>query len=159
VQGAAAHFAVGVLADEGGDDVYRAGMNMAQGAGHDFSVGFLLDRAGNDRYEAPNLSLGGGNANGMGFFWDRSGDDTYVVRPSTTLGRGSIEASGRNSVRERNLTLGLFLDTGGKDTYPADIKAAGNDRPWTMADAGPPQLPSIRGAGLDIEAPETGEPE
>lgn len=152
VQGAAAHFAVGVLADEGGDDLYRATMNMAQGAGHDFSVGFLIDRAGNDRYEAPNLSLGGGNANGMGFFWDRAGDDTYSVRPSTTLGRSSIEASGRNSVRERNLTLGLFLDTGGSDTYPADIKGPANNALWTMANASPPPLLSIRGAGLDVEA-------
>lgn len=158
VQGSAAHFAVGVLDDEAGADVYKAAMNMAQGAGHDFSVGFLLDHAGDDRYEAPNLSLGGGNANGMGLFWDRAGDDTYVVRPSTTLGRGSIEASGRGSVRERNLTLGLFLDTGGKDRYPGEIPSARNDRLWSMTDSAPPPLASIRGAGLDIEAPDTPEP-
>jgi hypothetical protein len=157
-QGAAAHFAVGVLDDEGGNDDYKATMNMAQGAGHDFSIGFLMDEAGNDRYEAPNLSLGAGNANGFGFFWDRSGDDTYGVRPSTTLGRASIEASGRNSIRERDPTLGIFLDTGGRDTYPAELPWAKNDALWTMKDSGAPPLSVMRGAGLDTEAPGTPEP-
>jgi len=158
VQGASAHFAVGVLWDAGGDDDYRATHNMAQGAGHDFGPGFLIDHAGNDRHQAPNLSLGGGNANGFGLFWDRAGDDTYVVNPSTTLGRASIEASGRNSIRERNLTLGLFLDTGGSDTYPTNLPWAKNNALWTMADSGPPPIPVMRGVGLDTEAANTSEP-
>ncbi len=152
VQGAAAHFAVGILDDEGGDDGYAALMNMAQGAGHDFSVGFLTDRAGNDRYAAPNLSLGGGNANGLGFLWDRSGDDVYTVRRSITLGRAGPPGGG---IRERNLTLGLFLDTGGKDTYPTDMDGVANDTLWTMGQVDT----SSRGAGLDVEAPNTREPE
>ncbi|HSV72881.1 MAG TPA: hypothetical protein VLH79_03885, partial [Chthonomonadales bacterium] len=158
VQGASAHFAVGVLYDEGGNDRYRASMNMAQGAGHDFGPGFLFDAAGSDRYEAPNLSLGAGNANGFGFFWDRSGDDEYVVRRSTALGRASVDAGVRGTLRERNLTLGLFLDTGGRDTYPADQPWCGDGRSWTMEQSGPPAFPSVRGAGLDVEAPDTPEP-
>lgn len=156
VQASAAHFAVGVLADEGGQDVYRASMNMAQGAGHDFSVGFLIDRLGNDRYEAPNLSLGGGNANGMGFFWDVAGDDTYVVRPSITLGRGNNPGT-EGTLRGRNLTLGLFLDTGGNDQYPAEISAAKNNTLWSMTEPGSKGGPN-RGAGLDVEAPATPDP-
>ncbi len=152
VQAAAAHFAVGILDDEGGDDTYTAYMNMAQGAGHDFSVGFLTDRAGNDRHTAPNLSLGGGNANGLGFLWDRSGDDAYTVGPSITLGRASAPGGG---IRERNLTLGLFLDTGGKDTYPNGAPSAKNDTLWSMPATGT----TSRGAGLDVEAPQTGEPQ
>lgn len=159
VQGSAAHFAVGILRDEGGDDHYVATHNMAQGAGHDYSLGILYDAAGNDRYEAPNLSLGSGNANGIGIFWDRLGDDTYIVQPGTTLGRASIEASGRNSIRERDLTLGIFLDTGGKDTYPTDLPWARNNALWTMRDSGAPPQPVMRGAGLDTEAPEMAEPE
>jgi hypothetical protein len=151
VQGASAHFAVGILDDEGGDDSYNGLMNMAQGAGHDFSVGFLVDRAGNDRYAAPNLSLGSGNANGMGFLWDRSGNDAYSVRPSITLGRASEPSGG---IRARNLTLGLFLDTGGEDTYPAEIQGARNGASWTMG----PATSASRGAGLDVEAPDTPEP-
>ncbi len=159
VQGSAAHFAVGVLNDVGGDDHYTATMNMAQGAGHDYSVGFLIDEAGNDRYEAPNLSLGSGNANGFGFFWDKGGDDTYIVNPSTTLGGSSIEASGVGSIREKDLTLGIFLDTGGQDSYPAAIKTAKNSARWTRTEiAGKAPLPAMRGAGLDIEAADTPEP-
>ncbi len=155
VQGSEAHFAVGVLDDAGGNDTYKATMNMAQGAGHDFGIGFLLDRGGNDRYEAPNLSLGGGNANGIGLFWDVSGDDVYVVAPSVTLGSGTKDATVKGTLRERAVTLGLFLDTGGRDTYPAAIPAARNNAQWSMQDA---PLPAIRGAGLDIDAPNTPEP-
>jgi len=158
VQGASAHFAVGALYDEGGDDRYRASMNMAQGAGHDFGPGFLYDAAGDDRYEAPNLSLGGGNANGFGFFWDRGGNDVYVVRRSTTLGRAAVEDGVRGTLRERNLTLGLFLDTGGTDTYPADQPWCANGASWTMEQSGRPAFASVRGAGLDVEAPDTPEP-
>ncbi len=155
VQGSEAHFAVGVLDDAGGNDTYKATMNMAQGAGHDFGIGFLLDRGGNDRYEAPNLSLGGGNANGIGLFWDASGDDTYVVAPSVTLGSGTKDATVKGTLRERAITLGLFLDTGGRDTYPAAIPGARDNARWSMQDA---PLPAIRGAGLDVDAPSTPEP-
>ncbi len=158
VQGSAAHFAVGILHDTGGNDVYQATMNVAQGAGHNFSVGFLMDDAGDDRHEAPNLSLGGGNANGFGFFWDKVGNDTYVVTPSTTLGRASIEGSGRGSIRERNITLGLFLDTGGRDAYPTGKPWAKDGAGWIMAQSGAPPIPAMRGAGLDTEAPGTPEP-
>jgi hypothetical protein len=147
-----------VLYDEGGNDDYTATMNMAQGAGHDFGPGFLIDESGNDRHEAPNLSLGGGNANGFGFYWDKSGDDVYIVQPSTTLGRASIEASGRNSIRERNLTLGIFLDTSGADRYPAALPWAKDNALWTMAQSGGSSLPAARGAGLDTEQKETPEP-
>lgn len=158
VQGSAAHFAIGILDDLAGNDTHVATMNMAEGAGHDYSIGFLIDRDGNDRYEAPNLSLGGGNANGIGIFWDRQGDDTYQVSPSTTLGRASIESTGTGSIRERDLTLGYFLDTGGRDTYPANLPWAANGALWTMAQSGAPQLPVMRGVGLDVEAPATTEP-
>lgn len=158
VQGAAAHFAVGVLYDEGGNDHYVATTNMAQGAGHDFAGGFLIDAAGDDRHEAPNLSLGAGNVNGFGFFWDKAGDDTYIVSPSTTLGRASIEASGQGTIRERDLTIGIFLDTGGQDTYPAELPWAQNNSLWTMAQSGAAPIPAVRGAGLDSEASNTPEP-
>jgi hypothetical protein len=158
VQASAAHFAIGALHDAGGNDDYKCTHNMGQGAGHDFSIGFLLDDAGDDRHEAPNLSLGGANANGFGFFWDRAGNDTYIVPVSTTLGRASIEASGKGSLRERNLTVGIFLDTGGADTYPASHVWATNNTGWTMKESGPPELPVMRGAGLDVEASTIGDP-
>lgn len=149
VQGASAHFAVGVLEDVSGNDQYTAMMNMAQGAGHDFSLGWLIDLDGNDIYHAPNLSLGGGNANGIGIFWDASGDDRYIVAPSITLGRSSIGA--RGTLRERALCLGLFCDTGGKDTYPDSFPFARDNAIWTQQGASQPPVKREYGVGIDCE--------
>jgi len=152
-QAASAHFAVGVLWDMGGNDDYRATMHASQALGHDFGTGFLIDDAGNDKYQAPGLSLGAGNANGFGFFWDKAGDDSYAPSPGTApfFGGASTEASARNAIRERNLTIGIFLDTGGNDTYPATFPPAQNNSQWTMARTDT-MFPAQRGAGIDTEA-------
>jgi hypothetical protein len=148
VQGSAAHFAIGALLDDRGDDRYHATMNMAIGAGHDFSVGVLHDRAGDDLYQAPNLSLGGGNANGIGLFWDQAGDDAYEVEAATTLGRANVASQG--SIRDLRETIGLFLDTGGLDRYPAGKGFAGNGRLWTQTGTDTTRiLETERGAGID----------
>ncbi len=131
VQGASAHFAIGYLQDDQGDDHYAATMNMAQGAGHDFGAGYLIDLAGNDTYLAPNLSLGAGNANGIGLFLDAAGDDSYTTS-GITLGEAGDSPKG--SLRERALCLGVFVDLGGNDTYPAALPWAKNGKTevnWT----------------------------
>jgi len=151
VQASAAHFAIGVLDDSAGDDSYFADMNMAIGAGHDFSLGFLLERAGNDTYSAPNLSLGGGNASGIGVFWDFAGDDTYAATGGTTLGRGNNGR--RGGLRDHMRVIGVFIDTGGADTYPAGYDFAGNNRMWTQEGANtedPLPLAEL-GVGVDGE--------
>jgi hypothetical protein len=130
VQGSGAHFGVGYLDDKAGNDHYTATMNMAQGAGHDFTVGFLSDEAGNDKYDAPNLSHGGGNDNGIGLFWDKTGNDEYRGTAATTLGRANLTT--RGTLRDSILTLGVFLDTGGEDTYPKDKPFAKNDTTWVQ---------------------------
>jgi hypothetical protein len=148
VQGSGAHFALGILRDGGGRDHYRASMNMAQGAGHDFSLGFLYDASGDDRYDAPNLSLGGGNANGIGIFWDVEGADTYQVTAGTTLGRANCDS--RGGIRDLIDTIGLFLDTGGRDAYPTGKAFARDGKLWTqrgLNEALP--LDTERGAGID----------
>lgn len=124
VQGASAHFGIGYLEDRGGDDTYTAHLNMAQGAGHDFGFGMLIDRQGDDAYNAPNLSLGAANANGMGIFLDVAGNDFYNARGITL---GSSPEAQKLSLRERGLMLGLFVDLGGQDTYPASAPWARND--------------------------------
>jgi hypothetical protein len=123
VQGASAHFAVGVLMDGLGDDTYTATMNMAQGAGHDFGFGFLWDGDGRDKYTAPNLSLGAGNANGIGIFVEGAGDDTYA---SSGISLGQASEGQKGSMREECLTLGVFMDLGGQDTYPEAFAFARN---------------------------------
>lgn len=149
VQGASAHFAVGILEDDQGDDAYTALMNMAQGAGHDFSLGFLRDGGGSDRYQAPNLSLGAGNANSVGWLLEQGGDDTYAAS-GFTLGRASTHSPG---LRSRALNLGVFLDLGGKDTYPPASDWA-TDGALSPLVATPAPFPRERALGvfLDREA-------
>jgi hypothetical protein len=148
VQGSGAHFGLGILNDVRGNDHYIATMNMAQGAGHDFTLGYLLEEEGNDVYDCPNLSLGGGNANGIGIFWDKRGDDTYNPSGQITLGRANIGSSGY--LRDHLLCLGLFLDTGGNDTYSKPF--AGNNTIWTQPGLSPDApLEAEKGVGLDGE--------
>ncbi|MFQ3668158.1 MAG: hypothetical protein SNJ61_04640 [Fimbriimonadaceae bacterium] len=125
VQGASAHFAVGALDDVSGNDEYSARLNMALGAGHDLGFGVLIDRAGDDRYSGPNLSLGAGNANGFGLFIDLQGNDAYDAR-GIALGKAAEAPKG--SLRSRILCIGVFLDLGGQDTYPAYADWSGNGR-------------------------------
>ncbi len=149
-QGAAAHFAIGALWEGGGNDRYRSTMNMALGAGHDFSLGLLYDRSGRDLYQAPNLSLGAGNANGFGIFWDQSGDDRYEVEAASSLGRSNVDS--RGGLRDRMKSLGLFLDTGGRDTYPASKPFAGDDRIWVQGGTNTQSpLATEAGVGIDTE--------
>ena len=148
VQGSGAHFGCGVLYDAGGNDHYKASMNMAIGAGHDFTLGVLIDESGDDIYDAPNLSLGGGNDNGIGIFWDKSGNDTYNVSAQTTLGRANLTS--RGTIRDYMLCLGLFLDTGGKDTYSKPF--AKDSTIWTQKGLNTEKLlEAEKGAGLDGE--------
>jgi hypothetical protein len=152
VQGSGAHFGLGILIDSSGNDHYTATKNMAQGAGHDFTLGTLIDCGGDDIYDAPNLSLGGGNANGIGIFWDKWGDDTYRVSAATTLGRSNVAS--RGGLRDYHLCLGLFLDTGGDDSYPDDEKYdfAANNRLWTQQGTNTEKpLDVEKGVGFDCE--------
>lgn len=143
VQGGAAHFGIALLMDDHGDDTYDALMNMAQGAGHDVSLGYLIDREGNDRYTSPNLALGGGNTNGLGFFVDAQGDDIYQLRRAnaTNLGKANCEFFPKTSWRYGKLTMGLFIDRGGEDTYVSmdedgnftiPYDRAGNEKSWSF---------------------------
>jgi hypothetical protein len=150
VQGASAHFAIGLLEDASGNDSYKASLNMAQGAGHDFSVGALLDRAGDDSHEAPNLSLGAGNDNGVGLFVDVSGTDHYRSK-GVTLGGASLAMSPETpSLRHGALTLGMFFDLGGEDTYEGNRQGPANGVVQTWKASGSPDpMPNERGVFVD----------
>ncbi len=96
-------------------------------------------------------SLRGGNANGIGIFWDMRGDDNYKVAAGTTLGRANIGS--RGGLRDLFLNLGLFIDTGGNDTYPPALAFAGNNKMWTQRgtdEANPLPLVEL-GVGVDAE--------
>lgn len=118
-QGAGVHFGVGVLQDTGGNDTYAVAQELGIGHGHDFGVGFFLEGGGDDTYTAPAFSLGCASAQGLGFFWDRAGNDTYVAKAQQTLGCAEMRIEGL-SLRVASMTLGVFLDTDGRNQFTTD---------------------------------------
>jgi hypothetical protein len=146
-QGAAAHFAFGALLDLDGQDAYDVRENMGHGAGHDFSAGVFLDYDGDDVHESPNLSLGAGNANGIGICFDAGGHDVYATRGETLFGRANT-AVPRGGLRDLFPTIGVFLEVGGRDEYPAH-PLAGNAKSWRQEGVERPSLTTEEGFGYD----------
>jgi hypothetical protein len=114
-QGSAAHYGVGALIDLAGDDKYLTKLTMGQGAGHDYSTAWFHDAAGSDTYECPGACLGFALYNGIGIFWDELGNDIYKT------GTAAFGATGET--RPEDLTMGLFIDGGGRDEFPKDNRA------------------------------------
>ena len=150
--GAAAHHAAGVLVKRGaGDDVYRASHTISLGAAHDFSVGIFMDEGGNDDYRLGDLGLGAAHDHSTALFVDGAGDDRYKVDAAACRALGFSQLSDDRSTRQNLPNLGLFLDLGGADHYPAHCRGAGNDTSWTAPRSrlGGPSSGET-GAGLDL---------
>jgi len=170
--GAAAHHGLGCAVDLTGDDAYNVDNETglrAQNQGHarDGSVAVFMDGAGTDRYLFRNRCAGVADELSAALFWDRCGDDAYTYRrdgpfdqdgscgfaldipPGAPLRELELLRPGRHPV------AGLFLDSGGGDTYqeipsPGPAPAAaplnfGNDRLWRQR-----VVRRLLGLGLDM---------
>jgi len=153
--GAGVHYAAGILLKRGvGNDVYRSTHEIALGAANDLSVGVFVDEGGDDDYTVGQLSLGVAHLNSTGLFVDAAGNDRYTVASPTCRALGAAYLHAWGNVREALPGLGLFMDLGGADNYPAHCMRAVNESLW----AGPrvwPQLDlrSEDAAGVDGEWP------
>ncbi len=160
--GAGVHYGVGVLHDLGGDDQYSVVQELGLGEGHDFGLGVFVDDSGNDQYSCANLALGAASAQGVGVFWDRSGDDLYRSSGKEILG-GVAARIGSPSFRDRAKTIGLFLDTGGKNKFETplsklnQVQKSGSWRNVAENESNPRVF--FHGAGLVIQEPDTEEPD
>ncbi|MCB1219085.1 MAG: hypothetical protein H7A35_06445 [Planctomycetales bacterium] len=170
-QASAPHFSIGILQDEAGDDRYIVTRRQSMGHGRDWSLAWFEDVAGNDWYQGARTTLGTSHVNAISVFWDRAGDDVYLGK-GPCLGQSEPETGG--SPRDWLLTLGLFIDGAGKDSYfelPGDPSYEGSDtyigdveslegltpldysgdgKSWQMS-ADAPGAPGYRGVGLDAE--------
>lgn len=153
-------FGIGLLLDKAGNDRYRTytqgqGFGYSTGVGHDYSTSWFIDDSGNDIYNAAGLTLGAGNENGYGFLIDNGGDDHYTARGNNSLGIAQgppADDNPRNKQKVR--TLGLFIDTGGKDTYKRpDLAKPANNKRWTQGrrNASPSRKALEDGVGVDGE--------
>lgn len=152
--GSGAHKGAGVLLKRGGgNDSYQASQSMALGAAHDFSVGVFLDEGGNDHYVLGDLGLGAAHDNSTALFVDGQGDDHYQISATSCRAIGVAVISDWGTRRESLPNLGLFLDLGGDDSYPAHCKRVRNNAHWRAPRAWPLlNLPSENGGGFDGNA-------
>ncbi|MEK7468160.1 MAG: hypothetical protein AAB074_12155 [Planctomycetota bacterium] len=135
--GAGAHYAVGVQVDLAGDDLYNVGVtttkNQFQGHARDASIGISIDGDGNDRYLLKNMCGGSADLCSVALFWDRRGDDVYEVTMDKDMGEPGPFGSASmyppsRTFRDDLPAVGVFLDTGGKDSYSGDPRNAAGAR-------------------------------
>jgi hypothetical protein len=121
-QANAAHSALGVLIDEGGNDIYRGQVGAVQSAAWDKSATAFWDKKGNDQYFSLNafFSLAAAAHNGYSYFLDAAGSDSYKIANFRTTTQNSYH--GGNS-------LSIFLDLGGKKDFFAQ-EGIRNDSSW-----------------------------
>jgi hypothetical protein len=154
--GAGAHFAIGVHVDLLGDDRYNQGVtttkNQFQGHARDGSIGISIDGDGNDRYLLKNLCAGSADLGSIALFWDRRGDDVYEATMEEGLGDTAPFGSATTyppfrSWRDDLAAVGIFLDTGGRDSYRGDPRGdAGARDAATWSER---KSPTSMGFGLD----------
>ena len=157
--GAGAHFAIGSQVDLSGDDEYNVGndtaKNQFQGHARDGSIGVSIDGGGNDRYRFHSHCGGSADLASLAWFWDRAGDDRYERgdAPPDSPGAWSgtppmgsaTEYEPFRSFRDDLPAIGLFLDSGGTDSYPEGGEAA-NGKSWSRERKG-----LSFGRGLDAD--------
>ncbi len=154
--GAGAHYAIGVHVDLDGNDRYNQGVtgtkNQYQGHARDGSIGVFVDGGGNDAYAFRPNCAGSADLASVGLFWDRSGDDTYAFTPDPPpadgtaantdwlrppFGTATVYRAANRSFRDDQASIGVFLDTGGKDVYPDGTAAkdgsAWREHPWATS--------------------------
>lgn len=165
-------YGMGLLYDDGGDDVYRAfwwsfgsGTHMGTGLmienggdddltigqfsaalGHDTGVSWYLDLGGSDLY-AGQMTYGRALDHGLAFFVEEGGDDIYEGTRGVNHGVCDINPEVPLDGLER---LGLFMDLGGgADAYLTPNPAAANDTAWYQDPHRGGDPTEKRGIGLD----------
>lgn len=123
-QGSASHEAAALLLDVSGDDRHELATGAGLGYGWDFAVGVLADLGGNDVYRSRKLALGSADASSLGLFLEVAGTDHYEV--ASGAGAQALGAAPETHpaggpphlAAEQVRGLGLFFDLGGADAYP-----------------------------------------
>jgi hypothetical protein len=113
---------IGLLRDDGGDDLYR-GDNFAQGGGYYFGCGILCDGGGDDRYLGARYAQAWAAHQALGFLEDRAGSDVYDAWRSV----------GQSCSWDETVTM--LLDHAGDDTYAGPrgfARAAAHNNGWAL---------------------------
>lgn len=162
--GAGAHFAIGSIVDVRGDDAYNIdnddAVNQYHGHGRDGSIGIAIDGAGDDRYHLRSHCGGSGDLGSIGLFWDREGDDHYELRydPADQAGWADTPPLGTatkyepfGTYRDDILTVGIFIDGNGLDSYTWLVPGKGNTTERTGNALTSPLIRSPQSKGIFID--------
>jgi hypothetical protein len=140
------------LGDEGDEfNQLRDSVSVNLGSGHDFSLGVLINEGGDDIYRITGLSSGASNCNGIGLFVDNGGSDLYLAVSELSSGVGNI-SNECLAARPDAVSIGIMLDAGGTDDYmyPAmfdpDFIVPTDEGGWGWEVFG---LPTEHGGGAD----------
>ncbi|HMS56680.1 MAG TPA: hypothetical protein PKA27_14895 [Fimbriimonadaceae bacterium] len=124
--GSGAHFAVGSFVDMNGNDRYNDRPDAQErwgGIARDGCLAVCIDAAGDDVWG--NLTGGHADLNSYALFWDIKGNDVHKrIQPYDPKQDGNRPFGSATTYppmlnfRDRLLSGGIFLDTGGKDVYP-----------------------------------------
>ena len=98
------HYAVGLIFDDGGDDVYVAN-HAGPAFAYDISLGGIFDFGGNDTFSPTGIGQGAVAANGFAILFSQGGDDDYQ---GGGQGNGAAGSPGN---------FGFLIDYGGNDQY------------------------------------------
>ncbi|MDX1434426.1 MAG: hypothetical protein R3286_18430 [Gammaproteobacteria bacterium] len=126
----------------------RAPRFMQLGAGHDYAVGVLINEGGDDVYRFAGLAVGASNCNGIGIFVDNGGDDSYRASSDYGSGMGNVSEECLET-RSGAVSIGIMIDAGGDDRYeypPSTVPAPANGDTWGHRRHG---LPTEYGIGVD----------
>ncbi|MCP4581630.1 MAG: hypothetical protein GY839_08405 [candidate division Zixibacteria bacterium] len=124
-QASGAHYCIGAILDEGGNDTHELWDNAGAGIafGWDYTNALLFDIGGNDRYIAKIISLGLAQIRSNALLIDIGGDDYYQLQENqqgfgAATYRESYEVPNRLSPFDTYAkSFGLLLDIGGQDIY------------------------------------------
>lgn len=120
-----AHFCIGAVIDEAGDDLHAVAQNWGPAFGHDFTVALLLDVAGSDRYECGGEGVGHSINRSVALCLEGDGDDRYAFQTEgkhpglTNFDPRFLDRTGTSVYWTEPTSVGLFIDAGGTDVYPA----------------------------------------
>lgn len=124
-QASGAHFCIGALIDEAGDDRYLTfeTSGAAIAFGWDYTDALLVDKSGNDYFELKGNGLGLAQIRSNAFFINLGGNDTYRHGAGAEgIGASSFmdfykdpPAFSRYNIYSNS--FGTFLDIGGEDQY------------------------------------------
>jgi len=124
-QATGAHFCIGALIDEAGDDLHLVEQtaNNSLAFGHDFAVALLVNIGGDDVYTVTDNGIAYSINRSVAALIDVGGNDTYRGKEGNRPGMAIFDEKfrfhedGAGTYFSDTTSVGLFLDVGGQDTY------------------------------------------